>query len=186
MPGNVPSDIKARDFPGKRGQRPLGPGSPPPSEAQQIPMAGQMLLPPSYYPPREAQFFYQRGRATALAAVAGPTVLAGSTFQIPANTVGWVREWSVQINNMLANTDIRFTILVNGGPVPGYTDFQPFPSPVARFSAFFFPEDTKIELPDRAQIQVLVTVLDPGVYDVGSDYRGWFISKSVANRYPQW
>lgn len=183
-PAKLPSDIAARAYPGQYGTTKggLGPGSPVPSRAQTLGEAGVVAFPPRYVQPREGRAIYQEAQVTLGPGPANATV---AVFTLPVNAVGVLRELLLNINNTVATTDVRWTLLFNDGPVTGYTNLTIFPRAAASVSSSFPAESTFIDVPDRGKIAVRINVLDGGTYQVGVSYRGWFWPKSVEARYPQ-
>lgn len=159
--------------------QPLGPGSP-----GGIGAAGIMAFPPHIYPPREGYIEFLP--PSTAQTVAGPTttvVLATPTFNLPANSVGVIRELNFNVNNVLTTTDIRFRVLVNGSPVPGYDSIDIFPRAAASVNLSFPPENTFLRLVDGAAITIEVTVTDGGSYQLGASFRGWHFSKTIGDAY---
>ena len=178
-PPGQPHDVEAwQRTASERG--PLAPGSPdaPPGQA-----GPTMRYPPHIYPPIPySQDLYAAQSGTGIT-VTGPNTVAlipGASFQLPKNMVGVLRELTLDINSTLLTTNCFFTLLVNGGPWQGYAQMRVFPRVAASQAINFPPESTYIRVSDGALIQMQVTVVDGGSYRIGSTFRGWFFSKTVA------
>ena len=183
MTRRPPTDIEAREYPGVLGKRQrLGPGSPRPAALEDVGIAGQILLPPSFFQAREAVNFFQEGSTTGVTSVTGFVTLA--SFTLPANDIGWIREITIVVNDMLISTDVRFTVRIDGGPVPGFSALRLTPRAAASVSGTFTGETMRIDVPDGGQIVLGAQVFDAGTYQLGASFRGWHMAKKVAERYP--
>lgn len=181
----APFDIKSRNFPTSVGKErtQLGPGSPAPSGREALKVAGQVVFPPSIYPPKEGRGIFVEGNQAALTAANTPVVLA--RFQVPPNDVGFIREVSLVINNMLITTNIIFTLRQDGGGISGYTNMRVSPRAAASVSATLPAENTVIFINDGALIELVATVVDAGTYQLGATFRGWHLPKKIAEQYPR-
>ena len=141
-----------------------------------------MRLPPSFVPPSGSQDFQATGRST----VAGPAttaVLALSTFTIPRGSVGYIRSLGFDVNAVSVTTDISFSLLFNGAPVPGWFNIRLFPRAASSASLAYTPDETFIWVPDGQTISISVTVTDAASYLIGAVYHGWYFAKSIAAQY---
>lgn len=178
-----PEDVQAwEDTESVFDGRALAPGSPVTPPNQKALTQVQVVFPPYIYPPKPiAQDFFILGQDTL---GVGPTtaVLTDSTFRIPRNTIGVIREITVNINNLLTTSDITFRLRINQVVVPGYV-LPVFPRAVASAAISFPAESTVISVPDHATIDVQVTVADAVAYQLGASYRGWHFPKALGNRF---
>ena len=160
---------------------PLGPGTP---DGGLGGAAGVMSFPPHIYPPQEGYTeFFPR---TASQTVTGPNttvILTLPRFTLPTNSVGVIREMNFNVNSLLVTADITFTVLIDGAPRIGYDAIVIFPRAAASVNKSLDPENTFLKLTDGAQIEIQVTVVDGGSYQLGADYRGWHFSKTIADQY---
>lgn len=176
----LPKDIKSFEQVASATEgQPLGVGSP-----GGIGAAGVMAFPPHIYPPTEGytDFFPTAAAQT----VTGPNttvVLTAPTFTLPTNSVGVIRELNFNVNALLTSSDITFQVLVDGSPRVGFDAINIFPRAAASINLNLPPENTFLKLPDAAVVQIRVTVVDGGSYQLGADFRGWFFSKSVGDQY---
>lgn len=177
QPPNVPVDIEATKRPPEYDPFGLyGVGAP-----RQVPGA-QLHFPPWVYPPPGARYFYPTSNVTL---GAGPLVqeLPATVYQVQTNNVGVIREINLNVNNLLATSNITFRLLFNGAPVQGYDGMFVFPRAVASFSSTFDANSTMVFVPDGARISIQVQVVDAVAYQVGASYRGWYYSKAIAEQY---
>ena len=139
-------------------------------------------FPPSFAPPPGAQDFQRTGRST----VNGPgttTILGNTTFRLPRGSVGYIRSLTFDVNALSVTTDIEFSLLFNGAPVPGWTNLALFPRAASSASLAYGPEETYIWVPDGQTVSLEVTVIDGASYLIGGQYHGWHFSKSIAAEY---
>ncbi len=180
----APVDIRARETPhAHKGRGKLGPGSPPPSGVAAMRVAGQVVFPPSIYPPQEGKNFFEQGSQAGVTLATGLITLA--SFQVPSNSIAFVREISLVVNNMLTTTNIRFTLRQNGGGIAGYTNMVLTPRSALSVSATLPAENTVIFINDGALIELVAQVIDGGTYQIGGTFRGWHIPKRTADLYPR-
>lgn len=153
----------------------------------------QIVFPPWIYPPPNAGHYVYR----VVDATVGPgpvtvelnavtATLGTSVFQIPNNNFGIMRSFNLNVNNLLATSDIVFSILVNGGAIQGHDELRVFPRAAASVSEGFSPEETVLPLPEGARVSFRVTVTDAVAYQLGISWRGWYYGKDLANRYGQY
>lgn len=80
----------------------------------------------------------------------------------------------------LATTDITYTLLNNGGPVPGWDRFQP---PQVAVNAFVDPVNGPLQLPQKSFLEVLVTNnAATGPWNVEVSLVGWMWPKILEQR----
>lgn len=142
--------------------------------------AAAAAFPPQYFPPLGASNLFA---AAQLSLGPGPTALTpipGCSFTVPANNVGVVRGLTLNVNNLLTTSLITFSLLINGAPLPGFANMFIFPRLAASLASDFPPENTSIEIPDGATVSVAAQVNDPGTYQLGATFRGWYWSKALA------
>ena len=99
------------------------------------------------------------------------TVIAGTAFAVPAGYFGVIRGLTLYIVNMLATTNVTWTLQINGAAPQGFSALSIFPR-VAPYVGNGF--DACIRFTGPALIQVIFTNADGGAYTVGASYSGWF------------
>jgi len=144
--------------------------------------AGVLTFPGRFLRPVEAQDFSRTGTVVGLTAAAGATVLAGSVFDTPVDSVAWIRSVGVLINGMATTTDVRWAVRQNGVPVQGWDDIRIMPRNAGSVGLSFLPEETFIEVPASRAIDIVVQVFDGGSYQLSGQYHGWWYSTSVERR----
>jgi hypothetical protein len=107
----------------------------------------------------------------------GATEPAGLILTLPQGMVGIVRVFGYGIQTMTIATNVSWALLVNGGPVQGYTDRRFFPGNVPRVTASV---DTFIRVPAGGTIAVRFTNVDGAAYTANANYSGWFWSEQEA------
>lgn len=144
-----------------------------------------VVAPPSIQRPPQAQDFNLFGTlvGATTATTTWPTVVTGTAFTVPSGNVGVIRSLTVDVNTLLASSNIVWTLRFNGGPVEGWDALTLFPSNLARASLTWGPEETFIPVPEGAQVDVVVQVLDGATYTLGSSYHGWYYPVDLAERF---
>ena len=191
IPSNVPRDIKAMEHPVNYDPSGLygGVGAPRSAIEGKPHQLSQIVFPPWIFPPLSfASYFYPVVDATLIAGPvtveldAAAATLGDSVFTLPTSSVGVIRSFNLNVNNLLATSDIVFTLLINGAPLAGQ-QFRIFPRAAASVSEAFSPEETVIEVPEGARMSWRVAVGDAVAYQLGVSYRGWYYTKDLANKY---
>lgn len=164
----APADILARDRSAIRRPDALG----------QLPKV-LSIHQPWILPIPDSQDLNVMGTAATIAAEV-KTEIAGCASVLAAGNIGVLRSFTVYITNMLATTNVTFTLAVNGGPVPGFGNIRMFPRVASSLSNAF---DCVIHLPVSATLQVFFTNADGGTYAIGASYSGWQHPESSAKRW---
>lgn len=112
---------------------------------------------------------------------AGQLEPAGLQLQVPAQMIGVINVFGYGLLNMSPATDVYWTLLFDGVPVPGYEEVSPFPGLVPRL--YNTESDLLIPFPQGAVISVRFTNVDGAAYDVGANYYGWYYTPEAAARW---
>lgn len=165
----VPADILARTT------------SPPPKPEQSWETLPKMLnIPlPWLEPIPDAQFFNIMGSFDSVGAQTG-TFITNAAFTLGKGNVGVLRSFTVYVNDMLQTTDVQFTLLIDGGPAPGFGTIKMFPRVAASVANTF---ECMIIVPADAKIDAYFTQVDGGTYKVGVAYSGWQYPESSGKRW---
>lgn len=170
-PRDVPLDVQA---PGTRG--PGGGGGPgftlPPPPGGGAP-SGPRGEDPDYVPPVTARDFFIQTLPTVV--VAGPgTVVSLGQFELPGQSVGVIRDLSFGVINPALTTNITFHVLDNDARMEGWGLIQ-FPPQIAAVGFLSYaPESTFIRFQAGSLIDLQVTVIDGGAYQIYAQAHGWF------------
>jgi hypothetical protein len=81
-----------------------------------------------------------------------------------------VTSFTIYIQNMLATTNVLFTLLYNGTPVQGYNGLTIFPGASPRVANTF---DAPIRFTGAGTLTVTIQNIDGGTYLVGAAVSGW-------------
>jgi len=120
-------------------------------------------------------------RAQAQQTFAGPASGSLAAFTVSSRALGVIREYGVEINNLLASSLITVTLRINGAPVPKWTYTQfPFTTPHLTVSLLEPTDRDYIELPTNAAVDVFVNVADAASYLIGVNYSGWTYPQDLA------
>ncbi len=165
----MPADIEARIM------------APPPKPEQAFDMLPKVLdIPlPWLEPIPDAQFFNVMGSEDSVGASTG-NFITGADFTLGKGNVGVLRSFTVYVNDMVATTDIQFTLMVNGGPAPGFGTIKMFPRVAASVANTF---ECMIILPAECKLDAYFTQVDAGAYKVGVAYSGWQYPESSGRRW---
>lgn len=185
----TPADVLSQ---GRRGREGAGGGSQvaqslgiPQSRATGSPFgpASVMVRTPQEFPPPGAVSFNLFGSATVTnAANSSPASLG---FTLPPGSVGVVRGLTINANTLTAASDVRFWLLVNNSPPPGWNALTIFPRPAASVSVSWDSGQIVVPIPDNGnvQLQLGVGAGDAGSYLLGGSIFGWYYSKTVEEQY---
>lgn len=165
---DIPDNIAARFF------SPPSPPSvgPPPQPAQPV------GLPPHYFMPAYgAQGIYGFDTAT-VGPAASWTVPAGVKFQVPPNNVAVIRSWGFSVNNLNASSNISGNVRVGGTALAPTRRIPPVTVPYA----FGEWDDVVYVTQKGAALDILMTVVDAGAYQISAWYSGWHMPASLFNQ----
>lgn len=137
-----------------------------------------IAFPPEIYPTKDAQTFGPTGTIVTGAGPVAATTVTGP-FVLPINMVAVVREVTLNVNNLLTTSLVSFALRFNEAPVPGYDNLAIAPRAAASVAISYPPESVLVRIPDGATIDIAVTVLDAGSYQVTANYRGWWYPKDT-------
>lgn len=138
-----------------------------------------LAFPPEIYPIPDATEF--RRRAFFNSGGAGTIEPSGLVLQLPANQIGVIRLFGIGLLNMLATTDVGWSLWIDNNVVSGYEDVGFFPGNVPRVTDT--EGDLLIRVPQGARISVKFRNGDGAVYDAGANYYGWSYSPESAARW---
>lgn len=159
----------------------LGKGSPtggaglvyPPDVADNLQVVGRNLeVPlPEVYPIPDATIF--NAECQVASNIAGQTFVLAFTPDviIPDANLGVMTSLTLYVQNMLATTNVTWTLLANGNPVPGYNLLTIFPGASPRAANTF---DAPKRFTGRTQLTIQITNGDGGNYILGAAVSGWF------------
>lgn len=107
--------------------------------------------------------------------VAGPnTTISLGTFRLPSQSVGVIRDLTFGVINPALTTDITFHVLDNAARMEGWGLIQ-FPPQIAAVGFLSYsPESTFIRFAAGSEIDLQVTVIDGGAYQMYAQAHGWF------------
>jgi len=132
--------------------------------------AGSFLeLAPWIEPPRGSVPLFLSGFA-ATVGVNNEQFPANCQQTMKGNQMGVIKGFTLFITSMLAATDVRWSLLVNGSPVNGLNPVTILPRVVTSISR---PLSTLVFVPPLATVSVRILNVDGGSYNVGADLEGW-------------
>lgn len=126
---------------------------------------------PDLFPIPDAHEFNIEADVSSVA-VENNITITGLTVDIPQGYLAIVRGVSIYISNMLATTNVLYTVLTQGpGTAPaGYQNLRMFPR-VAPFVGNTF--DSMIRLVGPKTLTMIYSNLDGGTYQIGGAFSGW-------------
>lgn len=145
-----------------------------------LPQNMQLFLPEEK--PIPSATIFETIDVASTAIVQSGILLPAAQQQIPANNLGRLSGVTFFITNLLPTTDVRFTVLGNGGPLQALNRVRIFPGTAGRVSNAF---DVYIRIPSGTLLQVLFENNDGGTYQVGASLSGWFWPESDGKRWMQ-
>lgn len=172
----LPIDIPARP----RSGRPRGAGA---VTALGIPAQGldvelSVELPTYQRPMTGTDFQLFNSRAGNTAANTPFTFV--NTFQLPSGSRGAIKSISILANALLLTSDIRWALLFNDVPVPGWNNLTINPRAAGSVEISWGPDECAIPIPEGATVGMRVRVLDGGTYQLGAQCGGWFYNSRIA------
>jgi hypothetical protein len=104
-----------------------------------------------------------------------PTTFPTAQFQVPGGNVAVIRSLSILANNLLTTSVLRWDLLFNNAPAPGWSGLTINPRAAGSVEVSWTPEETFIPVPEGALIDWRFTVdpTDGGTYQVSIAYHGW-------------
>lgn len=133
------------------------------TRALQIPM-------PEVYPIPDAHEFNALGSIVS-PGVSVNTAITGCTFDIPENSLAIIRGVNIFITNMLATTNILWSLTRDGAPLPGYQGISMFPRASAFVGNGF---DSFLRVRGKCTIAMIFSNVDGAAYTIGGGFSGWF------------
>lgn len=154
----------------------------PPDVAQHIENIGRQLsVPlPEVYPIPDAHVFNAEGQVASPGAQQNINIPLLPLVQIPTGNLGVMTSFSIYVQNMLATTNITWTLLANGVAVQGYTGITIFPGVSPRAANTF---DIPVRFTGEQNLTIVFTNTDGGAYLIGAAISGWFWPTSSDRRW---
>lgn len=142
----------------------------------------RVLIPaPEVLPHPSARDFYDFGTQAAQTLAMGVLILA--QFPVPAQRVAVVRDIVLNVNNMLATTNIIWRLRQNGSLLPGYGAMTLAGRAAASVASSTSPDSTLIRISEGAIITLESEVFDAGAYDVSCSFHGWHYASALDAKY---
>lgn len=131
-------------------------------------------------PPAGTDFIVGGELAGATAATT-PAVVPGVTFTVPLGSKGYVRSITLQVQNVLVTSVIRWALRDNAGAVPGWQSIPTLSGAIAVWSQSWGPDEVYVPIEPGHTVDVSVTVTDGAAYTVGAIIHGWVVPIELAN-----
>lgn len=147
------------------------------------------IYPPEIYPIPDAREFNVSGTASTSAIQSNVSITlspqVGDTAGIvtlPRGNIGVLRSYQITIANMVATTNVTWSLFINNAPVAGYGGISIIPRAAPFVSNTF---DLFVRVQEGSQISVVFSNNDGGVYTVGASFGGWYWPTSSGIRWMQ-
>ncbi|MGH7177672.1 MAG: hypothetical protein ACREJC_09855 [Tepidisphaeraceae bacterium] len=139
-------------------------------------------IPPFYYvkPPSGVDFYFNE--TATVAAGAGSTVVIAPTIALVIQPLyeGLVAFVTIFLDAPTTDTNVRFTLRFNGGPVQGADNLRSFPRTANNLSISF---PFNVIVPGNTTIDVLATNQNAfGPWTIGAEVGGWQYAESLRRR----
>lgn len=135
----------------------------------------QIYLPEVYPIPAAQEFNPVVSKATSAVETSVDT---GLSVQVPPNNVAIIRGFTIFITNMVATTNVSYTLRVNGTPQPGFSNVSIFPRAAPYVGNGF---DAMIRVPQGGLVTATYSNGDGGTYTIGVAVSGWWWPQELGN-----
>ncbi len=108
--------------------------------------------------------------ANAQVSTMATAALANLTRTMNANEQGVIRGFTLFLDNPVVTSNVLWTLLVGGKPVPGLVNVTILGRAAASISRSL---SVLVLVPPSNRVDVLITNVDGGAYNVGADLEGW-------------
>lgn len=147
--------------------------------------SGGVLVPPfpEQVPPPSATYFAAQGFLLNVTAASGQVELG--RFQVADNSVAVIRNVLISAAAWTLTSIVRWAILLDGVPAPGWAFARLPGAPAAAIVREFSPELVTIRVGAGQLIQIVaqVDVADLGSYQLEGEARGWTYPQEVYDRF---
>ena len=106
--------------------------------------------------------------------------VTGCVYLVPDGSIGYLRSFDLQVNQLLITSLITFSVMIDGAAVPGWDALQVVPGNLAVWIKSFGPDEVYLVVPGGKTLEIRVQVADPGVYLVGASMHGWTVAQALA------
>ena len=117
----------------------------------------------------DAQFFTLQG-TKATAATESDVLIPNVQLTLEAGVEGVIDGFVLSVQNLLTTSNLSFSLLFNGNPVPGFKDLLIFPANLALSQ---FTWQGTLRVPQNTTVEVSFTNTDGQTYLMGADVTGW-------------
>lgn len=116
------------------------------------------------------------------AAIQSNVAIPGVLVDVPAGYRCRLDSLVCYVDNLLQTSQLTFSVLANGGPIPGLANIGIFPGVVARAAENF---DIFVRVDGPTKLTVQFSNADGGTYLVGAALSGWTWPDSLGKQYMQ-
>jgi len=131
--------------------------------------------------PPQGTDFIPGDTLTGATALNTPAVVGAVSYQVPFGSIGYVRSLIFHVQQVLPTSRILWAVRVDGAPSPGWQAIPTLPGAIAVWEQAWGPEEVYIEVEPGRTVDVQVTILDGGSYNVGAIMHGWIVPVALAN-----
>lgn len=130
-------------------------------------------LDPSLFPPAQSTPINVSANQAIVGAGARFTP-AGLVFKVPDNCYGIISTIDLLLDSILIGSNVLWTLLVNGIPVPGFNPITILGRNGAASVSKSWPGPLRILIPVGGTISWTIQDVDGAAYTAGTSYYGWF------------
>ena len=123
---------------------------------------------------------FNTGNSKGTVAAEANILIPNAGIVIPQGSIARLDSVNFYVDNLLASSNISFTVLQNGAPIQGLTNVFIFPGVAARVAENF---SLFVRITNGATLTVTYTNTDGGSYTVGASLSGWFWPESLGRLY---
>lgn len=135
--------------------------------------ANAVALDPNLYPPQGSTGLFLSDSA-ALVGAGSSTRPAGLQITLTTGSVGVIDTIDMLADGIVISTQILFTILINGAPVPGFNNLSILGRNGAQSVGKSMGPFLRCQIPIGGTLQMQFTDVDGGAITMGAQLRGWY------------
>ncbi len=142
------------------------------------PLFVRTVPPVSVVKPPTGNDFVKYTTTATVNAANSPFVVA--SYAVPDGSTGFLRSFELQVQNVLATSDIVWAIRIDRIPVPGLGAIPVLAAVIPVWSQDWSSDEVFLEIPPASTLDLVVTVNDGAAYAIGGLFHGWIVPTSIA------
>lgn len=109
---------------------------------------------------------------------AGTIVIGVAPFTVPPNCYGVISSIDLLLDSILISSNVKWTFLINGNPIPGYAPLTILGRNGAASVSKSWPGPLRLLIPLGGTVSVMIQDVDGAPYTAGTSYYGWFFPQN--------